>query len=50
MRVITTGINDGDRVVVTGLQRLKKNTVVTPVDRSPPKPDDDPAKTASMTP
>ena len=47
MRVITGGLAADDRVVVTGLQRIKKKTLVTPVDKSLPKLDDDPAKTAS---
>ena len=47
MRVITGGLAADDRVVVTGLQRIKKKTPVTPVDKSLPKLDDDPAKTAS---
>lgn len=47
MRVIREGIEAGDRVVVTGLQHIKKNKTVTPVDRNRLKAEDDPAKTAS---
>jgi RND family efflux transporter MFP subunit len=44
LRVIREGIQADDRVVVTGLQRIKKNTPVIPVARSPAE--SDPAKTA----
>jgi RND family efflux transporter MFP subunit len=45
LRVIQEGIAPTDRVVVTGLQKIKKKTTVIPVDKSTPS--DDPAKTAS---
>jgi hypothetical protein len=44
LRVIREGIQADDRVVVTGLQRIKKNTPVIPVARS--AAESDPAKTA----
>jgi multidrug efflux pump subunit AcrA (membrane-fusion protein) len=50
MRVIREGIEADDRVVVTGLQHIKKNKTVTPVDRNRLKAEDDPAKTASIAP
>jgi hypothetical protein len=47
LRVIQKGLEANDRVVVTGLQRIKKKTVVDPVPRTKSQATDDPAKTAA---
>lgn len=50
LRVIREGLESDDRVVVTGLQHIKKNKTVKPVPREQLDGGDDPAKTASTSP
>jgi RND family efflux transporter MFP subunit len=50
MRVVSEGLEADDRVVVTGLQHIKKNKTVHPVPREQLDGRDDPAKTASTAP